>query len=47
MLRITALSALTACLVGGCNVLPGAGPTAGAIASGAETVTSEGVFARY
>ncbi|WP_194075091.1 polysaccharide biosynthesis/export family protein [Methylobacterium durans] len=47
MLRITALSALTACLVGGCSVLPAAGPTAGAIVSGAETTTPEGTFARY
>src|SRR5919107_1931131 len=47
MLRITALSALTACIVGGCSVLPASGPTAGAIASGAETTTPEGTFARY
>ena len=47
MLRITALSALTACLVGGCQLLPASGPTAGAIASGAETTTTEGTFARY
>ncbi|AWN44665.1 sugar transporter [Methylobacterium durans] len=46
-MRITALSALTACLVGGCSVLPAAGPTAGAIVSGAETTTPEGTFARY
>ncbi|MDR7038335.1 H+/gluconate symporter-like permease, partial [Methylobacterium sp. BE186] len=46
-MRALPLLLCTALAVSGCNVLPGAGPTAGAIASGAETVTSEGVFARY
>ncbi|MDO9428179.1 MAG: sugar transporter, partial [Methylobacterium sp.] len=48
MVRTAALAALTACLVSGCSsILPGAGPTTGAIVDGADVSTSEGTFARY
>jgi len=33
--------------VSGCSVLPAAGPTASAIAEGADVATAEGLFARY
>ena len=47
MVRFTALFALTACLVGGCSVLPASGPTARAVEAGAEVSTPEGLLARY
>ncbi|MFC5556396.1 sugar transporter, partial [Methylobacterium iners] len=38
----------TALAVSGCSTyLPASGPTAGAIAEGAEVATAQGVFARY
>ena len=47
MVRKPALAALTAALLGGCSVLPAAGPTSRAVESGAEVATPEGLFARY
>jgi polysaccharide biosynthesis/export protein len=47
MVRKAALSALMVCLVGGCSVLPASGPTASAVAEGADVATKDGVFARY
>ncbi|AWN43913.1 polysaccharide biosynthesis/export family protein [Methylobacterium durans] len=46
-MRVLPLLLCTALSVSGCSVLPAAGPTAGAIVSGAETTTPEGTFARY
>jgi len=47
MVRKVAIAALTASLVSGCSLLPAAGPTASAIAEGADVTTPEGIFARY
>ena len=47
MVRMAAPVALMACLVSGCSILPASGPTAGAVADGADVATAEGVFARY
>jgi polysaccharide biosynthesis/export protein len=54
MVRKAALAALTTGLLAGssgflagCSVLPAAGPTARAVASGAEVATPDGLFARY
>lgn len=47
MLRHPALIALTAALMGGCSVLPAAGPTARQVDAGAEVATADGLFARY
>ena len=47
MLRHPALIALTAALMGGCSVLPAAGPTSRQVDSGAEVATPDGLFARY
>ncbi|KAB1069282.1 sugar transporter, partial [Methylobacterium soli] len=44
MVRKAALSALMVCLVGGCSVLPASGPTASAVAEGADVATKDGVF---
>ncbi|MFC5556082.1 hypothetical protein ACFPQ7_19715, partial [Methylobacterium iners] len=48
ILRAFGLSILAATLLSGCSTyLPASGPTAGAIAEGAEVATAQGVFARY
>lgn len=47
MVRIAAPAALMACLVSGCSILPASGPTASAVAEGAEVATADGVLARY
>ncbi|PIU06714.1 MAG: sugar transporter, partial [Methylobacterium sp. CG09_land_8_20_14_0_10_71_15] len=39
MVRIAAPAALMACLVSGCSILPASGPTASAVAEGAEVAT--------
>lgn len=47
MVRIAAPAALMACLISGCSILPASGPTASAVAEGAEVATADGVLARY
>ena len=47
-MRVLPLALCTALAVSGCSsILPGAGPTTGAIVDGADVSTSEGTFARY
>jgi len=46
-MRVLPTLLLTALTVSGCSVLPAAGPTASAIAEGADVATAEGLFARY
>ena len=46
-MRTVPLLLCAAFAVSGCSILPASGPTAGAVADGADVATSEGVFARY
>ncbi|MCJ2083440.1 hypothetical protein MKK49_19535, partial [Methylobacterium sp. J-090] len=47
-MRVLPLALCTALAVSGCSsILPGAGPTTGAIVAGADVSTSEGTVARY
>ncbi len=46
-MRSAALLLCTALAVSGCSILPASGPTASAVAEGAEVATADGVLARY